>query len=198
MNATVNIACLLAIAFGGGIAHAQTGNPAGQPALTPERRPGVPVASAINDADRLFVQQASMGGNAEMELGRLAQRRAVAPFVRAFGERMVAEHGDAGKKLRAIARDAGLPAPDGQDAEQTAVAADLARRTSDFDEAYLQRQLADHHRAAHLYEWEIDAGQNEALKAFARETLPTIFDHLLEVRRIAPMRPDAARPSKMP
>ena len=40
--------------------------------------------------DKLFVRQAAVGGRAEVELGRLAQKKGVDHAVKDFGERMVA------------------------------------------------------------------------------------------------------------
>lgn len=167
------------------LVHAQAGNPAGQPAQTPEGAPGFAIPLAVNDADRLFVQQAGIGGMAEVELGRLAARKTSNDEVAVFGRRMVADHEDANGKLAALARSARLPLPETLDAEHRAIAADLGRRGgADFDLAYARRQVADHQRTAQLLEWEIGSGQNEALKAHARQVLPTVLDHLAHAQRL--------------
>lgn len=153
-------------------------NPAGQPPMTPERAPSQPAPLAVNDADRLFVQQAAIGGKAEVEFGNLAARKAAGEEVKAYGRRMAAEHGDGNAKLAAVARDARLPLPDALDADHRSTAEDLGRRRDDFDMVYARGQVTDHQRAVQLYEWVISAGQNEAVKAHARQTLPLLLDHL--------------------
>ena len=53
---------------------AQAGNPAGMLPGSGQVAPGVPAPHQPNAQDRLFVDQASIGGMAEVELGRLAER----------------------------------------------------------------------------------------------------------------------------
>ena len=47
-----------------------------------------------------------------------------------------------------------------------------------FDLAYLEGQVADHQKTAHLLEYEIGSGQQVELKDFAAETLPVVLQHL--------------------
>ena len=54
--------------------------------------------------DRTFVEEAASGGRMEVELGRLAEQKASDPQVKAFGRRMVEDHGKANERLRAVAR----------------------------------------------------------------------------------------------
>lgn len=177
---------VLALAAGaGGVLAQGAGNPAGQPPMTPERAPSKPAPLAVNDADRLFVQQAAIGGKAEVELGELAARKAAGEEVKAFGRRMAADHGDGNAKLAAVARDARLPLPDALDADHRTVAEDLGRRRgADFDMVYARAQVTDHQRAVQLYEWVVSAGQNEALKTYARQTLPLLLEHLEHAQRL--------------
>jgi putative membrane protein len=164
---------------------AQTGNPAGQPAQTPERAPGLAAPLAANDADRLFVQQASIGGKAEVELGRMAESRGSADGIKAFGRRMATDHGDANAKLAAVARNARVPVPDALDDDHRVMVEDLGRRRgADFDAVYARGQVAGHQRTAQLLEWEIGAGQNEALKTYAKQALPLVLDHLEHAQRL--------------
>lgn len=82
---------------------AQSGNPA---FMTPETGPEQP-----NNADRVFVHAAAIGGMAEVELGELAEQKAQSQAVKEFGRRMVEDHGKANERLISIAKEAGIPVP---------------------------------------------------------------------------------------
>jgi putative membrane protein len=183
---TCRSALALILAGGAAAAFAQgAGNPAGQPPMTPERAPSQPAPLAVNDADRLFVQQAAIGSRAEVELGQMAQRKGTSDAVKAYAQRMAADHGDGNAKLAAVARNSRLPVPGALDADHRTMAEDLGRRRgADFDMVYARGQVIDHQRAVQLYEWVISAGQNESVKAYASQTLPLLLDHLEHAQRL--------------
>jgi len=183
---TCRSALALILAGGAAAAFAQgAGNPAGQPPMTPERAPSQPAPLAVNDADRLFVQQAAIGGRVEVELGQMAQRKGTSDAVKAYAQRMAADHGDGNAKLAAVARNSRLPVPGALDADHRTMAEDLGRRRgADFDMVYARGQVVDHQRAVQLYEWVISAGQNESVKAYASQTLPLLLDHLEHAQRL--------------
>jgi putative membrane protein len=152
-------------------AFAQSGNPA---FMTPDTGPEQP-----NNADRIFVHAAAIGGKAEVELGELAEQKAQSEAVKDFGRRMVEDHGKANERLISIAKDAGIPVPDELDQEHKAMRDRLeAMSGAAFDLAYLDGQVADHQKTAQLLEHEIGSGQQVDLKTFAAETLPVVLAHL--------------------
>src|SRR5258708_40100351 len=53
--------------------------------------------------DRLFIEQATQGGIAEVELGKLAQKRASSDAVKQFGARMAEDHSKANRDLKQLA-----------------------------------------------------------------------------------------------
>src|SRR5688572_17531434 len=60
------------------------------------------------DQDEHFVHEAAAGGMLEVELGRLALERAASAEVKAFGQRMVTDHGRANQQLTQIASSKGI------------------------------------------------------------------------------------------
>ncbi|HVH78814.1 MAG TPA: DUF4142 domain-containing protein, partial [Stellaceae bacterium] len=60
--------------------------------------------SAPLTSDQNFVDRASLGTGTEVELGRLARSRAVSPAVRAFADRIIADHRQAHTRLGTIER----------------------------------------------------------------------------------------------
>lgn len=175
--AAVSILAFLAA----GPAPAQTGagNPAGMSPGTPLAAPRAPAANQTNEADRLFVQVATVGGKAEVEFGQLAGQKGRAQPVKDFGHQMAADHGQANQQLAPLAQTANIPQPSELDEEHKASRAQLDKASgADFDLAYIRGQVADHQKTAQLLEWEIGSGQDLQLKNFASQILPVVLRHL--------------------
>ncbi|MEK0082051.1 DUF4142 domain-containing protein [Benzoatithermus flavus] len=162
------------------------GNPAGMAPLTPKAAPGMPAAHQPNQADRLFIREAAIGGKAEVELAELAQGSARSDAVKSFARRMVEDHGKANERLASLAREAGVTPPDELDPEHQAMHDRLkGLKGAAFDRAYIEGQVQDHQKTAQLLEWEIGSGQDPTLESFASETLPVVLEHLRMARDIA-------------
>jgi predicted outer membrane protein len=74
-----------------------------------------------------FVETAAQDGLTEMKLGALAQQKGKSADVRAFGARMVTDHGKANEELQAIAKPKGLKVPAALDAKHRAMVEELIR-----------------------------------------------------------------------
>ena len=61
------------------------------------------IAKAPQGGDAEFVDKAAIAGKAEVQASQLALRQAQSPDVRAFAQRMVADHGKANARLNEIA-----------------------------------------------------------------------------------------------
>lgn len=130
-------------------------------------------------ADRSFLLQAEQAGNAEIAEGRLAEYHGATPTVRALGARMVRDHSLAGERLDAIARREGMPVTSSPGIAGDAELHRLQRlRGRDFDRAYVLGNVTDHQNAIALLQREAAYGRNPALRAWARQTLPTLRIHL--------------------
>jgi len=162
---------------------AQVGNPAAMSPGTPQSQPGTPAPNPPNQQDRLFVQQAGMGGMAEFALGRLAEQRAQNAAIKDFGRRMVQDHGRANDQLASLARAANIPVPQALDPEHRAIQEQLEKLSgAAFDLAYIRGQVQEHQKTSLLLEWEIGSGQDAELQRFAAATLPIVLDHLQKAR----------------
>jgi putative membrane protein len=168
-----------------GTAAAQGGNPAVVTPGTPELAPGQPAPLTVNAADRLFMQQAAIGGMAEVALAELVLARSRDAEVEAFADRMKADHGKANAELKGIADAAGVALPTTLDAEHRAMREKLEGLSGRaFDLAYLQGQLADHQKTAQLFTYVIGSGQDPVLRTFAGKNLPIVLEHLSMVQEL--------------
>ena len=66
-------------------------------------------------------------------------------------------------------------------------AARRARASSDFDAKWTAEMIAGHERSVALYRAQAQGGEDKDLRKYARDTLPTIEQHLAATQEIAEM-----------
>lgn len=158
---------------------AQFGNPAFMPAQTPMSAPGKPAPHQTNPQDRLFIRNAAIGGAAEVESGKMAEKKATSEPLKNFAKRMVDEHTPANDKLAQLAKAKGIALPQALDPDHETMRQQLQQlnRTA-FDRQYLLNQIIDHQKMVQLLEWQITSGMDDDLKSYAMQNLPIVLDHL--------------------
>jgi putative membrane protein len=155
------------------------GNPAGMAPDTPGVYEAHPDADHANAADAIFAHEATVGGMAEVNAGKLAARKAQSQDVKDFANRMVSDHSAAGDRLGALTKGGKAGRPADLDKDHKVMLEQLGKvDTRAFDAAYIRGQIVDHQRSAQLYEWIIDNGQDPKLASYAMETLPVVLRHL--------------------
>lgn len=142
-------------------------------------------AVSLNPQDRAFLAEATLNGLAEVEFAKTAQSKAAGDSVKAFAQAMIDDHGKANDRLRQLARSKGIPLP------HSINAADAARlkslKTLDgaaFDYRYMGGQEEMHEAAVRRFEEEFANGQDPEIQKFARDTLPTLLNHLMSAKVI--------------
>jgi putative membrane protein len=140
---------------------------------------------AFDDGE--FVKKAASSGMHEVELGKIAEEKAMTSLVKAFAERMVTDHSKAIEDLRLAARAAGLTVPDKMNEQhQKEVERFKNYKGNEFDREYLKHMLSDHEKDVELFTQASKEAKSSAIKDFAAKTLPTVEDHLKVVRKILP------------
>jgi putative membrane protein len=130
--------------------------------------------------------QRSIGGMAEVALGRLALRKSQNDAVRKFAQLMVDDHSKANADLKKAAQSDNVPVPSGPSQQQVATMQALARLSgSDFDKAYIAEQVRDHAQDATDFQTESQAGKDPQIKAFAAQYVGVIGKHLQLAQAIA-------------
>ena len=161
------------------VAQPAPGNPATMTPAAPQSAPGMPAANQPNQNDRLFVYEATIGGKAEVEFGQIAEQKGRSQAVKDFGRQMVTDHSKANQQLTQLAQAVNIPQPPDLDEEHNAMLRQLQNLSGgEFDLAYIRGQVAEHQKTVQLVEWEIGAGQDPQLKAFASQVLPILYRHL--------------------
>lgn len=129
-------------------------------------------------SDQAFVQEAGVGGLAEVEMGRLAVQKADDDRVRQFGQKMIDDHSRANEELKQAASQEGLDVPTTLDEKHKATMNRLEKLSgSEFDAAYSRLMVKDHKEDVSLFEKHSKEG-GSAVQKFAAETVPTLKNHL--------------------
>ncbi len=145
-------------------------------------------ASLLGPVDYDFVAQANLGAPFQVESGRLAEERAPSAAVRDYARLMVVTHIPVVDALNAILRRKGVTAPPEtllHGAYEAMIATLTAERGAGFERDYVGGQVEYQKGNAALFRGEIRQGSDPELRAFARQTLPKIEDHLQRALRLA-------------
>lgn len=143
-------------------------------------------ARRTSSSDSSFLRNAAQEGMTEVELARVAQDQASSPEVRQLAQQMLDDHSNSNQRLRQIARDQNVSLPTQLDVSHRAQLDRLATlRGESFDRQYIQTMLDAHERTIDLYDREARSGSNAQVRTFARDTLPTLRQHLQLARTTA-------------
>jgi len=146
---------------------------------------GTPV-SAVNQFDRDFLVKAYRGGNTEVELGRLAQKKAGSKDVKDFAETMIWDHGKADTVVEALANQRGIALPKEVEPSTRQKMAELSGLDSAaFDKAYVDLMVEDHKTDVAEFENAVGQLSDPEIKGFAEKTLPVLKGHLERIEGIA-------------
>jgi putative membrane protein len=146
--------------------------PAGGAAGTAGRQ-----GEAAAGADRT-VQDLAAGGVAEVELGELAQQKAVSPEVKQFAQMMVRDHTKANSELKQIAGQENIQLSAELDDKHRDVRERLSKLSGrEFDREYMKAMVEDHEEAIDKLESLADDDDKPRLKQFASNTLQTVRQH---------------------
>ena len=135
--------------------------------------------TAVSSSDKKFVEKASGGGIAEVQLGKLAEQKAQNAEVRKFGERMVKDHGSAGEKLSQVATKKGISPASDMDASSKREYDKLSKLSgAQFDREYMSHMVSDHKKDVADFKKEANGAKDADVRQFASATLPTLQEHL--------------------
>ena len=136
-------------------------------------------------SDAQFAVKAAQGSLAEVQLGRLAAQKGHSETVRAFGQRMAADHAESKAKLKKIAARENISLREDLDKDAKQSYEKLSKLSGpDFDRAYAQDMVKDHKKDVAEFQKEASAGKNETIRTFATDALPTLQDHLKQAREM--------------
>ena len=135
--------------------------------------------------DEAFVRAGARGGLSEIKLGKLAMDQGSNETVKAFATRMVAEHTKAGDELKEAAKEENIGLPTDLTAKDQATYDRLSKLNgAEFDQAYAQDMVKDHQQDLRDFQREANHGNDDVIRGFASETVPTIQQHLDQAKEM--------------
>jgi putative membrane protein len=142
-------------------------------------------AGPTDTAAASFAVTAVKGGMMEIELGKLAQEKAVNPRIKNFGHMMEADHSDANNKLKdlAISRHISLPMDTGKEMQDKINELKMKPGKA-FDKVYMDMMLDDHKKVIKAFEKAGKELNDTEIKGFVINTLPALQKHLDSARAI--------------
>lgn len=157
------------------------------------RENGAQPGSQISEQDRKFTKEAASGGMMEVELGRIASQNASSPDVKQFGQRMVDDHTKVNDRLKSIAAGKGIDLPQQMNPEHKNMLSQMSKlKGAEFDKAYMQHMVKDHEKDVAHFQHQAQSGSDADLREFAKDTTPTLKDHLAQAKAINSKAADAS------
>ena len=141
-------------------------------------------APAMNMDKASFLKLVESSNAFEIQSSQMAEKKARDGDVKEFAKHMIADHTKAGEELKTAAK---LPA-DAQPMLSPKHAAMLKTLESaneqEFQPLYIEMQAAAHREAVTVFATYAKGGDDEAVKAFAAKTLPTLQMHKMHVMKL--------------
>ena len=135
-----------------------------------------------------FVKTVATSDMFEIQSGQLAAGKAQNGNVKSFGQEMVDDHSKTTGQLKGIVNDNDIKVelPAVLDGEHQAKLDQLKGLSGNqFDKSYVQMQVRAHEKAVSLFQAYAAAGENDNLKAWANNTLPTLKNHLNQAKDLS-------------
>lgn len=130
-----------------------------------------------------FVTKAAEGGMFEIQSSQLALKKSQDKDIRDFAQKMIDDHTKADDKLKSIAKKEQVPT--GLDDEHKQMLSKLqGDNGSNFADQFKQMQVSAHQQAIELFQNYAQSGNDQQIKQFAQQTLPTLKDHLQMAQQI--------------
>ncbi len=169
------------------------GNPGAGPGAYPGTAP-----TGQDYAEKAFVTKALEGGDAEVQLGQLAQQKSQSNDVKQFAQKMVSDHTQmADKWFKPVAQQLGVSEPKGPSKKDKKEIAKLQGMSGeDFDREYITMMVKDHQQDLKDFKDEAQVAQDPSLKQVAEQGSNIISQHLQLIEQIAKTHNVAVEGSK--
>jgi putative membrane protein len=134
-----------------------------------------------------FVKTVATSDIFEIQSGQLASEKAENDDVESFGKQMTDDHTGTTDDLKELIEDKDIKVelPSKLDDEHQAKLDKLRGLSGNqFDKEYVRMQIEAHQKAVALFESYAAAGENNDLKKWAGDTLPTLKEHLKEAQNL--------------
>ncbi|RYD79228.1 MAG: DUF4142 domain-containing protein [Verrucomicrobiaceae bacterium] len=138
----------------------------------------------VTAMDKAWAQMTAMSDMAEIKLSKAAQEKATSEEVKQFAAKMIEDHTKSSQELKQIASqckiDLKVEVPE---AKKDMLQEITQKSGAEFDQAYMEHQLAAHRMAVAHFQNGAELLKNQELQRFAQKTLPVIQGHLTMLQK---------------
>ena len=136
-------------------------------------------SSYLGDTDQTFLKEAAQGGQAEVQMGRLAAQKGQSQSVRQLGQKLVQDHSKANQELKLLAAQKSVTLPTDIGTEnQSALSHLKSLEGTEFDQAFIKHAVEDHQKDIQKFQTASQQSADADVKAFAQKQLPVLQQHL--------------------
>ena len=149
---------------------------------------GLVQAQDTKSADKTFIADSAEDSLAEINYAKLALQKSQDKNVREFAEKMIKDHEKLIDSMKPLAKQLGVKEPSGPPlTDHVKYQALKMKSGSDFDRAYVEAMVKDHHADLQKFEDEKNKTTNEELKAAVAKGEAVIKEHTEMIDNIAHM-----------
>jgi putative membrane protein len=136
-------------------------------------------STSTSHAASSFIKEAAQGNQSEIALAQLAQQKAQNSEVKDLAQMLQKDHQQAQDKLQTIAQAHGVTLDQNPSWGEKRAQSKLEKLNgADFDQQYAKDMLEDHVADIKKYEKASQQIEEQDVKQFAQDTLPTLRTHL--------------------
>lgn len=137
-----------------------------------------------NDTDATFLMEVAAMQLEEISLGKLAQEKGNSPHVKALGEMMENDHNKSLTELTALSQTKSVAIPSTLTEDSKENHKKLSDKSgNDFGKAYSQMMVEHHKEAISLFEKAATESEDQEIRAWASNKLPTLKMHLAHAEK---------------
>jgi putative membrane protein len=139
--------------------------------------------------DKEFLVKVASCNNAEIEVGKLADKRSKSADVKDFANMLVKHHKAAYDKLGDLIKNRKIGVAAGLEKETRDEIKRLSKlEGNEFDRAFLDHMIREHKKAVSIFENQAKNGQEADIRDYAKELLPDLRMHLKKAEELARTR----------
>ena len=141
--------------------------------------------AAMSSDDKEFMTKAAQGSMLEVALGQEVAKRTTSPDVKAFANRMVADHGKAKDELKQLATKKGLALPTELKEDKREDIDEITKESGPkLDHKYVKEMVDDHEDDVEEFRDAAKEVKDPELRAWAARTLPILESHLAQAKEL--------------
>ena len=142
-------------------------------------------AANLEDDDTDFAVEAANSGLTEVQVGEIAQQKAMDQRVKDFAAMMVQDHTQANEELKALAVSKNITLPTAPGEDHLEIISSLNETTgAEFDKEYMGLMVDEHQKAVDLFEEAAEDSDDAEIRTFASQKLPALKKHLEDAKHL--------------